>query len=291
MEEAQQRIRDWLATGNTNTPLNMSWLHLTELPPIPDTVEILECAFNFDLKTLPNLPPNLKGLYCMRCSLESLPILPDTLVNLSCSYNNLSELPNIPSQLVSLSCENNHIRELRNLPDSLQELLIQNNRISILPPLPANLQRIQAYDNLLREIPVLPETLTSANFINNPLIEPFKSVVNESAYMSTREFIDKVNAIHSIKNIKNKARAVKGYARSGKERIPGGPNMNALVGSFLTGVEYQDPVEQLKKLKTNYLIQREIVSRPARGPGAGTRRRKARRFSRRKARRSVYRKN
>ena len=57
------------------TTLNLSYQDLTELPQLPQSLQIL-CCDNNNLTELPQLPQSLKLLYC--------------------SYNNLSELPQLP---------------------------------------------------------------------------------------------------------------------------------------------------------------------------------------------------
>ena len=61
---------------------------LKELPPIPETVEILYCYGN-NLSKLPELPKGLKSLWCNFNNLKELPRLPKGLKELNCYYNNL----------------------------------------------------------------------------------------------------------------------------------------------------------------------------------------------------------
>lgn len=91
--------------------------HLTELPdPLPPTLEILECGQN-RLTSLPPLPPTLKILECMDNELTALPPLPPTLEVLVCTENRLTSLPHLPRTLRHLECDDNPF------PQSLQQLI------------------------------------------------------------------------------------------------------------------------------------------------------------------------
>jgi Leucine-rich repeat (LRR) protein len=81
---------------------------LTQLPDLPDTLEILGCSEN-QLTSLPDLPDTLKILYCDNNQLTSLPDLPDTLERLNCSHNKLIFLPDLPDTLKYLGCYGNKL--------------------------------------------------------------------------------------------------------------------------------------------------------------------------------------
>ena len=94
--------------ANNITELNYNSQNLSELPELPDTLEILYCHNN-NLSELPELPDTLETLYCHNNNLSELPELPDTLIELSCYNNNLSELPQLPDTLEILDCEDNKL--------------------------------------------------------------------------------------------------------------------------------------------------------------------------------------
>jgi Leucine-rich repeat (LRR) protein len=76
---------------------------------------------NNQLTELPELPNNLKELYCTNNQLTELPDLFDILDNLKyldCSGNQLTELPELPNNLKRLYCYNNQLTELPELPNS-----------------------------------------------------------------------------------------------------------------------------------------------------------------------------
>ena len=82
MDIAIHRVKQW-----TSGTLDLSFLELTELPELPNT---------------------LTQLYCHNNNLTKLPELPKTLTTLYCFNNNLTELPKLPKTLRFLSCKGNH---------------------------------------------------------------------------------------------------------------------------------------------------------------------------------------
>jgi len=109
--------------------LCLSHENLTELPELPQTLQILICNDN-NLTQLPEtLPSNLKKLYCNGNNLNKLPeTLPDSLEILCCSNNNISQLPKeLPKNLRKLYICNNNIQILPDLPETLCEFEYNNN--------------------------------------------------------------------------------------------------------------------------------------------------------------------
>ena len=152
------RVEAWEAGGDRISPLDLSNMDLTELPPLPayvmylncshnklTTLEglpsnlmVLECEYN-DIVTLGDLPLELQTLQVHNCLLEALPALPPTLRHLLCGNNNLRTLPALPIFLLTLSCHSNKLRVLPALPSALERLVAVNNEMATLPPLPAGL--------------------------------------------------------------------------------------------------------------------------------------------------------
>jgi Leucine-rich repeat (LRR) protein len=112
MQEAINRITIWIAYNDTNTILDLSSLHLTELPPIPLNCKRLDCSGN-DLLSLPKLP-NCTFLNCRFNKLLCLPELPNC-EQLVCGCNELQTLPDLPKCQV-LYCYNNNLTFLPQLP-------------------------------------------------------------------------------------------------------------------------------------------------------------------------------
>jgi len=169
IDRAQQRINEW-----TGGPLDLSYLLLYKLPPIPRTVTelyctgchlteltipdqltFLNCSHN-PLKTLPELPHGLRALTCDNTQLTRLPTLPSTLTRLVCRTNPLECLPELPEGLVEILCSQTPIESLPLLPSSLHTLKCSNNRLMSLPPLPSSLQTLDCSINLITELPPLP---------------------------------------------------------------------------------------------------------------------------------------
>jgi len=88
--------------------LNCDNNNLTELPELPNSLEILKC-YNNNLTSLPELPNSLEYLDFDNNQLTSLPELPNSLEYLYCKYNKLTSLPELPNSLIYLDCDNNNL--------------------------------------------------------------------------------------------------------------------------------------------------------------------------------------
>jgi hypothetical protein len=90
--------------------------HLNELPPLPDSLEILDCGYNY-LESLPPLPPNLKKLHCAgNRVLTRLPPLPPTLESLEHFFTPLRDLPPLPPSLNRYIGEYNTVMRCETFP-------------------------------------------------------------------------------------------------------------------------------------------------------------------------------
>jgi len=142
-------------------PSNLTWLEcwqnqLTSLPPLPATLEHFwlgqnsittlnslptgltwfNCENNFQLSSLPALPPGLEILGCSNCQLTSLPPLPSSLQELHCNNNALTSIPSLPASLNTLNLKDNQLSVLPDLPDSLTGLNVASNpALACLPEL------------------------------------------------------------------------------------------------------------------------------------------------------------
>lgn len=175
MEIALQRIQRCV-----DRRLDLSNLHLTELPVLPDDLIMLRCDSN-ELTSLPALPPSLRILHCHQNQLSSLPELPPFLESLSCSHNHISSLPSLPSSLTQLVCMRNYLTMLPPLPQALQELCFDNNYITQLHTLPPHLNSLSCCWNQLTSLPSLP-SLESLFCFANPL-ELFPSLPSSLVYI------------------------------------------------------------------------------------------------------------
>lgn len=131
MEEAQRRIDEWVRQNDTTKPLNLMYLGLKELPPLPINLTQLYCGDNILAELLP-LPVGLTHLYCDSNNLTHLPPLPTSLTWLYCGSNNLTSFPALPAGLTKLYCSNNSLiyppqDKIDKLsPDSLVEWMCKN---------------------------------------------------------------------------------------------------------------------------------------------------------------------
>jgi hypothetical protein len=176
MEIALQRIQQC-----RDRRLDLSKLHLTELPPLPDDLIMLRCDSN-ELTSLPALPPSLRVFHCHSNQLSSLPELPPFLESLSCSHNHISSLPSLPSTLTQLVCIRNHLTSLPTLPSTLKELCFDNNYITQLHTLPPHLTSLSCCWNQLTSLPSLPPSLESLFCFANPL-ESFPDLPSSLIYI------------------------------------------------------------------------------------------------------------
>ena len=124
--------------------------NLTELPELPDDLEILNCRGNH-IKKLPKLPETLKELWCHKNELTSLPDMPGNLTIIACNNNKLTSLPELINlnSLERLHCGNNQLTSIPKLPEGLRRLHCSKNKIIMLPELPESLEVLFCYDNLL----------------------------------------------------------------------------------------------------------------------------------------------
>jgi len=85
--------------------LNISWLNITSLPELPNSLKTLDCS-DTQITSLPKLPQSLQALYCYNTQLTSLPELPNSLQKLFCFNTQITSLPELPDSLHTLYCSN-----------------------------------------------------------------------------------------------------------------------------------------------------------------------------------------
>ncbi len=143
--------------------------HVITLPPLPDTLNILNCSGN-RITSLPRLPDSLYSFSCNSNQLSSLPPLPDSLKYLNCSRNQLSSLPPLPPKLTFFTCDNNLLDSLPTLPSGLTTFSCRHNHLTSLPTLPQSIIGIFYFDyNRLTSLPYLPQKIYALNCSNNLL--------------------------------------------------------------------------------------------------------------------------
>jgi uncharacterized repeat protein (TIGR01451 family) len=173
---------------NTTRSISVFNCSLSSMPPLPISLDTLNCRFNNftaipvlpptatflwvsddHLTSLPTLPLSLKFLACFNNQLANLPNLPASLETLMCHDNILTSLPNLSSSLISLYCYNNQISSLPSLPDSLRSLSCGSNNLTSLPPFPSHLQYLNCSGNNINNLPNLPEMLVVFYCANNQI--------------------------------------------------------------------------------------------------------------------------
>jgi len=168
--KAELIIEEWIKNGgNDEGALELNELELTELPNLPEDLEVLDCGRN-KLTSLPKLPKNLKVLNCGHNKLTSLPSLPKKLERLYCNNNKLTSLQDLPKTLEQLYCSNNKLTNIQTLPKTLAEFSCEHNQLTSLPDLPEDLLDLVCNDNQLTRLPDLPE-LEILNYNNNPKLK------------------------------------------------------------------------------------------------------------------------
>lgn len=99
---------------------------LEELPAIPTSVRVLQCADN-KLTKLPKLHEGLTKLYCYGNQITEITELPSTLEVLRCDHNALTKLE-LPPNLKYLECHHNNLTVLPKLPQSLSIVCVSHIR-------------------------------------------------------------------------------------------------------------------------------------------------------------------
>lgn len=171
---AIMHIKEWLADkpNQHKAMLALNDLNLTELPPLPEQLRLLD-ASNNRLHNLNSaaLPKHLTYLCVAKNCLSKLPTLPAKLERLFVDNNQLTDLPiALPKNLESLDAAHNKIKSLPPLPNTLNYLKVNDNELAYLPKLPSSLIHLFADDNLIYRLPnYLPMTLKQISCVSNGL--------------------------------------------------------------------------------------------------------------------------
>ncbi|ENZ4671706.1 DUF5503 domain-containing protein, partial [Escherichia coli] len=158
--------------------LNLSYLFLGSVPPLPEWIEMLSLIHN-ELDSI-HVPESCKELEVDFNNLTEFPQVPDgiTLISvnnnlishidsfppkakiISICHNKLSEIPTIPDTAKVFDCSENNIKEIRWLPKNLKEVHIEYNKIEVIPAIPGNLKLLFMECNPIKEAFLMPWTLT-----------------------------------------------------------------------------------------------------------------------------------
>jgi len=144
----QDTIDRWVKEGDPNVHLNLSYMDLTELPPIPHNVRKLDCSNNKLTKL--KIPDKITCVTCNNNQLIEL-IIPNSCDMLKCDNNKLKELT-LPPNIRSLSCCSNQLTELV-IPDSIEIFYWWNNPIEY-PPIDILNESLYDIKEWIKENPI-----------------------------------------------------------------------------------------------------------------------------------------
>ena len=175
------------------------------------SVTVLFLPFK-NLIKLPELPDDLRELYCNNNRLIVLPELPNSLKYLSCDHNYLNILPQLPNSLKYLSCCKNSLTSLpKQLPVTLQQLECTHNRLTYLPDhLPNSLKTLECWNNYLVKLPEFPmENLRWIAASYNPFLFNDRKFADQNPESWTNYKIlckiQKLYRIHRITSVRNRS--------------------------------------------------------------------------------------
>jgi hypothetical protein len=168
-QEVFEWMQAWVRTNIPSQPLDLSYMGLTQCPPLPPNVLDLQLNSNYLTQwpaTLKRDCPRLKRIDISNNEITQLPDGLDHhhpgLMTLNISFNKGCELPNGLPPLRSLNAIGNGLTRLPNLPATLVAVSLQSNEFTDIP-------------EALRSLPYTATVL----LINNP--------IHKDAYERLRE--------------------------------------------------------------------------------------------------------
>ncbi|HII1980888.1 TPA: DUF5503 domain-containing protein [Escherichia coli] len=161
-----------------NNELDLSYLFLGSVPPLPEWIEMLYLSDN-QLDSV-QVPESCKELGLDSNNLTEFPQVPDGITLISVNnnlishidsfppkikeiyirHNKLSQIPEIPDTTTVFDCGCNKIQEIRYFPKNLKEARIGYNNIEVVPAIPGNLKLLFMECNPIKEAFLMPWTLT-----------------------------------------------------------------------------------------------------------------------------------
>lgn len=202
--------------------LNLTSLHTTVLPPLPNTLKELTVEMGGNLSNVSTLPPSLEKLTITRSAITSLPPLPNTLKYFDCSMNpGLAFIPTLPPSLVYLNCSQDNsqvtpiitslpvlpqtletlncsycpVGNLPVLPNVLRDLNCRNTGISSLASLPDSLRSLDCGDNTISTLPALPTKLEIL-FVYHNNLSSIPAVPNSLTHMDVSD--NNINTLPAV---------------------------------------------------------------------------------------------
>jgi E3 ubiquitin-protein ligase SspH2 len=194
IKAALKRIRCWKKKKNPRKWLNLSYLNLTELPPLPSNVRRLNCSGNMITDfTNTKIPKGIKKLRCWRNELQTLKGLPNSLLSIECHYNydlvSIDDIPDSVEYIDTTGCysietidklprnlkvfifwKTKKLKQISMFPHKLEYISIGETRLDKLPDLPKSLKSLTLCFSKVTKIPILYEGLEDlylfSNYIN-----------------------------------------------------------------------------------------------------------------------------
>ena len=117
------------------TSLDLRWTVIKSLPDLPVDLKYLDLRWTV-IESLPELPNGLEYLYLAGSSIKRLPVLPKSLEYLDVRETAIKGLPELPAGLKYLCLDGTQIERLPNLPKGLERLYMAGTPIKRLPKLP-----------------------------------------------------------------------------------------------------------------------------------------------------------
>lgn len=154
----ETKIEDWVNNNDTNEILTLNNFNLTSIPKLPPNLTKLSLRDN-KISKLENLPLTLEYLDIGTNSIEVIENLPSSLNKLFLDDNNISNIENLPISLKSLTIDSNNIKKVKNLPSELEFLSIQNNLLNEIKNLPLSLKDLNINNNIIDKVENLPDSL------------------------------------------------------------------------------------------------------------------------------------
>ncbi|EFC3038635.1 leucine-rich repeat domain-containing protein [Escherichia coli] len=198
-----------------NNELDLSYLFLGSVPPLPEWIEMLYLSDN-QLDSV-QVPESCKELGLDSNNLTEFPQVPDGITLISVNnnlishidsfppkikeiyirHNKLSQIPEIPDTTTVFDCGCNKIQEIRYFPKNLEKALIEYNNIEVVPAIHSKLKLLFIECNPIKEAFLMPWTLTDITYgisqrkyiVTNP------DDYDKYSYMVKRIVIDGYNYI------------------------------------------------------------------------------------------------
>ncbi|HCM8779112.1 TPA: T3SS effector leucine-rich repeat protein EspR4, partial [Escherichia coli] len=131
--------------------LDLSYLFLGSVPPLPDWIEMLSLVYN---------------------ELDSIQV-PESCKELELDFNNLTEFPQVPDGITLISVNNNLISHIDSFPPKAKKIFISHNKLSETPAIPDTAKVFDCGYNKIQEIRYFPKNLKEARIgYNNIEVVP-----------------------------------------------------------------------------------------------------------------------